>query len=302
MRKHLLFSTALLCLGPVGTAQNLVPNPSFDVQTDCPEAGDILFATPWMSPTNATPDLFQGGCPTQNVPGRTGPGSAGVYVHGEGSFANYREYVQAPLLTPLVAGQGYCVSLWVRLTGFRYATDRFGVLLSTTPVSLTNTNVLAYTPQVENTPGHILDDAGWEEISGEFYAQGGEQYITIGSFTGPAGTTAVVVNASSTSNVAYYRIDDVSVTACAVGMSEHTLTTFDVYPQPATDRISVRLATDDALQGASLYDSRGTVVRAFGANGGGGVVDLDVSGLPNGLYHMVVRTNKGNATRTIVLG
>jgi hypothetical protein len=279
----------------------LVPNPSFDIQTACPDVSEIELALPWTAPTNGTPDLFQSGCPTQNVPGHTGPGSAGVYVHGEGAFANYREYVQAPLTTPLVAGQGYCVSVWVRRSNFRYATDRFGVLLSNTAISLANTNVLNFTPQVENTPGNILDNTDWEEISGGFTAQGGEQYITIGSFSGPANTTVVVANESNTSTVAFYRIDDVSVTACAVGMNEHTIGAFDVFPQPATDHLTVRLADGDALQNAELFDSRGGLVRAFAENGTSGLIHLDVSGIPNGLYHMIIRTSTGAATRTIIL-
>lgn len=301
MKKHLLLSSLLLA-GPCSWAQNLVPNPSFDIQTECPEASEIQFAVPWYAPTNGTPDLFQSGCPTQNVPGRTGPGSSGVYVHGEGVFANYREYIQAPLTAPLVAGQGYCVSLWVRKTNFRYATDRFGVLFTTTAVGLSNTGVLPYTPQVENTPGNVLEDTGWEEISGEFFAQGGEQYITVGSFSGPENTTVVVANESSTSNVAFYRIDDISVTACAVGISEIGAASFEVFPQPARDRLTVRLGDGNSLHHAALYDGRGSLVRSYPVNGPSALVDLDVSGMPDGLYHMVLRTDKGITTRTIILG
>ena len=304
MTRTLLFFPSLslaLAVTP-SVAQNLVPNPSFDVQTDCPEVSEIELAPPWYAPTNGTPDLFQTGCPSQNGPGHSGIGSSGVFVHGEGAFADYREYVQAPLTSPLVAGQGYCVSVWVQRANFRYATDRFGVLLTTSAVSLTNTDELPYAPQVENPTGNILGGTGWHLISGDFYAEGGEQYITVGSFSTVGATTVAVANEASTSNVAFYRMDDISVTPCNVGINDRVFNTFDVYPQPASERISVRLPDQIRLENARLHDTNGRLVRSFTERGvQTGTLALDVTGLAGGLYHLLIDTDRGSASRTIMI-
>ncbi|MEO8589616.1 MAG: hypothetical protein ABI432_09620 [Flavobacteriales bacterium] len=296
-------SFALTSLVVAAHAQNPVPNPSFDVQTACPLVSEIELAPPWYAPTAGTPDLFNSTCPTQNGPGHSGIGSSGVFTHGEGAFLEYREYVQAPLITPLVAGQGYCVSLWVKRANFRYATDRFGVLFSATAVSLANTNALNYTPQVQNTPGDVLSDAGWMEISGGFVAQGGEAYVTIGSFANSAGTTAEVVNAASTSTVAFYYFDDVVVTPCAVGIEEQHAQSFDVFPMPAVGQLTVRMPPGVRMESARLLDTKGSVMRNYGTIPAvQGAQDLDITGLANGLCHLVITTDHGTLTRTVILG
>ncbi|HEX2617491.1 MAG TPA: hypothetical protein VHL57_08105, partial [Flavobacteriales bacterium] len=77
-RSTLLLSTLAiaLCAG----AQNMVPNPGFEVQDTCPAVSEIELAVPWERPTNGTPDLFNSTCATQNGPGHTGIGSSGVFL------------------------------------------------------------------------------------------------------------------------------------------------------------------------------------------------------------------------------
>ncbi|MEY2828661.1 MAG: hypothetical protein RIQ33_519 [Bacteroidota bacterium] len=40
-------------------AQNLIPNPSFEIHDTCPDApAQLRFCTNWYSPTSTTPDYF----------------------------------------------------------------------------------------------------------------------------------------------------------------------------------------------------------------------------------------------------
>ena len=134
-------------------AQNMVPNPSFDVQDSCPAVSELFVCQPWNTPTLGTPDAFNSTCPTQNGPGHTGIGSAGVYAFS--TFPDNREYMQAPLLSPLVAGQSYNVSFWVKRANFRYAINRFGAYFSVGAVSnMSTTSVLAYIPKCK-TPQRL---------------------------------------------------------------------------------------------------------------------------------------------------
>jgi hypothetical protein len=288
------------CVG-VALAQNLVPNPGFETQTSCPLVSEIEKAPPWNSPTVGTPDLFNTTCPQQNGAGRTGIGSAGFFAVS--TFPDNREYIQAPLLSPLVAGQGYCVSFWVLRSNFQLASDRFGAYFSTAEVSQNVTSVLNFTPQVERAPGSVVTGSAWTEISGQFMAAGGETHILIGSFANDAATTTQLVNPGSTSAVAYYRIDDISVIPCNVGIEEKLdASRIDVFPQPAEGALTVRFPAAWDLVSAEIIALDGRIVR-----GGDpvaqrtGLLEMDVFGLPAGMYVLNLRTARSSVARRIVV-
>ena len=180
---YTVFTTwlAFLMLGIClpASAQNLVPNPGFEVQDSCPAVSEIMLAQPWNSATLGSPDLFNNSCPSQQGSARTGIGCAGVYTYS--TFADNREYMQVQLTSPLVAGSTYEVSFYAkRLSFFTYAIDRIGAYLSTTELSETSTSALTmYTPQIENAAGNVLSGTGHNLISGTFTASGGEQYQLI---------------------------------------------------------------------------------------------------------------------------
>lgn len=290
---------ALAFLAVESHAQNPVPNPSFDIQTGCPQPDDIDFAPPWISASNATPDLFNSTCPTQNLAGHTGIGAAGVYVYGP--FPEYREYMQAPLTSPLVAGQGYCVSVWVKRANFKFGTDRFGLYFSPSAVSAPGSGVLAQTPQVQNTPGNILAGTNWQIIQGAFTAVGGEAYITIGNFANDASTTTQVVNAGSTSEVAYYYVDDVLVTPCNVGIQELDANAFLLYPQPVSEHMTLQMAEGIQLEHAMLTDASGRLVRTWPISTATSSTTIDVHDVPEGSYHLILRSAQGTAVKRVMI-
>ena len=97
-----------------GFAQNLAPNPSFEIYNNCPTGNSQLInnVPPWDNPSGSgvTPDYFNAcvtgltGCNNVGVPvnfagnitafdGVAYPGIIGYYT----SCPNCREYIQAPL-------------------------------------------------------------------------------------------------------------------------------------------------------------------------------------------------------------
>jgi hypothetical protein len=254
--------TILFCLVLVHTtnviAQNLVPNPGFEIQDSCPQVSEIELAPPWDSPQSGTPDLMNSTCPSQNFPGRSGIGSAGIFCYSV-AFADNREYLQAPLLSPMVAGHQYCVSFYVKRSNYKYAVDRLGAYFSVGQIHLTmNTSYLPYTPQVENPAGNALSASGWILISGYFLAQGGEDNIIIGNFSPDAQTTATVVNAASSSDVAYYAVDDISVVECTVGINENELSSaISAYFERASGNIVVTIPEKYSVDELSIYNTVG---------------------------------------------
>lgn len=249
--KTLYAALALTFVSTVLFAQNLVLNPSFENYSSCPVGpSEFENATNWTHPfintigdTCSTSDLFSTCSPfgalgvgvPDNVMGseaaHTGNSYAGFIAY-EGFTAfgcnslfgsNWREYVQGELSAPLQAGQTYCVSFWISLAdNVKWSTDDIGVYLSNSQLSYQCANVgnsvLPVTPQLENTTGDIDNVNGWVQLSWDYTASGGEQYIIIGNFKNDANTTYSCVNQSAFNPYSYYYIDDVSVApgACTV--------------------------------------------------------------------------------------
>jgi hypothetical protein len=205
-------------------AVNLVPNPSFESYVSCPASfGQIFQAAPWSQPTTGTSD-YMNACapvsfPSVNVPQNeqgyqtalTGVGYAGIIPYS--AAADYREYIEAPLSSPLVASTPYLVKFYVSLADLSLlAIDRLGAYLSVGPVGpVGNYAPLALTPQVESPANvHLTNSTGWTLVSGVVVAAGGEDHIVIGSFHDDA-NTSTVPGPGLWPGGSYYYIDDVSV-------------------------------------------------------------------------------------------
>jgi hypothetical protein len=208
-------------LAPTTTAQNLVPNPSFELKSSCPTTiGQTSKCIAWSSPTSGTPD-YHNACATLivDVPNNTWgsqnahTGSAYVScISHKPSTGIVREYVEAKLTSALVAGEEYDVAFHVSLTDkSRYAIAEMGAYLSKGSVSTTSSSLPPYIPQVLNSPSRILDDKiNWMKISGTVIATGGETHIVIGCFKPSVSLT--VKDVGGLNKLSNYYVDDVSVT------------------------------------------------------------------------------------------
>lgn len=226
--KILSFATLVILLSVnVVSGQNLAPNPSFEDYDECPYTLSlidapmgILSVLDWYRPSEASSDYFNS-CASSgsmvSVPdnfagyqfARTGEGYAGGYGYGPG----YREYIQAPLLAPLIAGHEYYVGYWVAMatayTGF--AIDQMGAVFSEDSIRYSGMDVIPEVPQVESPEGVIYKDtADWELVSGTFTAAGGERWVSIGNFTPDDEITTEEVEGAG-SPYSYYYYDDVCI-------------------------------------------------------------------------------------------
>lgn len=213
------------------TGQNLIPNPGFDILTDCPsDQGQISFATPWKS-ASGTPDLYNECSISDNkVPlaGRsidsyqiqksgTGYGYMVVYSNSNSTPGN-SEYIETPLTEPLEKGKTYYLEFFVSpdVTPTRYKgfTDAVGLALSDTFYykDLGPTEALPLNPVIENRGTVISDTAGWTRVSGCYTARGGERYAIIGNFRSTQETLVEFVNFSFPFNN-YFYVEDVLIQA-----------------------------------------------------------------------------------------
>lgn len=223
------------------TADNMVYNPSFEEHRRCPQRIDALgvmtAVEAWWQPTAGSSDYYNlcGGRDCQVPRNKMGFQEAhggvaycGIYCSQE----HYREYLQTELQRPLVAGGRYRVSFWVSLADKSpHAVATIGALFTASRLEDTTWDVLMdrevtdyldrrtqsiavyLTPQVvNNTDSVLLNAKGWVEISGEFTAQGGERFLTIGNFASFNRSNVQHTNSiNAVLQGAYYYVDDVSV-------------------------------------------------------------------------------------------
>ena len=220
----------------VSIAQNLIVNGDFENITSCPNyvglptIDQISKAQLWINPTAASPDLFHvcgttasytvnvgwAGVPNnifgyQNA--QSGSAYAGIVVmEFNGSAPIYREYIQTSISTPLYSGQQYYFEMYLNQPGgMKYSTDQIGVFFSNGQITSSSDGMLPYTPQINNSSGIVSDTTNWVLVSGIYTASGGEDYITIGSFSSVSNVSSTLTNSNGVFDNSYYYIDNVSL-------------------------------------------------------------------------------------------
>ncbi len=218
---------------------NLVINGDFEFVEDEPNAyGEANEAIAWTDANAGTPDLYtEENRSHLNVPENdlgqqvafSGEHYAGIIAHyedgaldlaslikgGDGEkigYGKYREYVQAELERPLVAGQAYTVAFRVNLAE---ESDRaiagLGAHFSEEHMNLDDNTFLPVKPQVSSKKV-VKDKNEWVEITGTFIAEGGERHVTIGAFEDNFKVDDLSSKFDNDSRKAYYYIDAVEVT------------------------------------------------------------------------------------------
>lgn len=249
--------------------QNLVPNPSFEVYITCPNnIGQIEYSTLWFQPTAGTPDYYNN-CTTYplgvpiNYAGYQNAHSGNAYAGFAAfllaydttfPFPNYREYVEIKLDSQLQAGEKYFVSFYLSLSdSVNYATDAIGAFFSLDTVKNDTGCFLPLSPQIENMPGnYIVNKSGWIKISGNFTAQGGEHFLTIGNFKDYVNTNHIAVSGGSADvnqadwSGGYYYLDDICVSRDSIYAETWTgieRSIIDIqtkiYPNPVNDYLTI---------------------------------------------------------------
>ncbi|MEP7265972.1 MAG: hypothetical protein ABI772_15820, partial [Bacteroidota bacterium] len=228
MRIRTITFLILLITCSVIQAQNLIPNGDFEQYSGCPDyEGQIDSALYWKNPTSvnngggtsdylnqcATSGSFVG-IPENGLgyqPARSGAGYGGILLYVLAA-ASYREYIETPFTSPLVAGSCYHFEMYINLANNCYFnTDDIGIYFSNTLISgITNDDPLPFLPQLNNTAGNFPDTLNWTLVSGNYTAAGGESYLIIGNFKDDASTNVVIAN-NAFLTAAYFYIDDVSL-------------------------------------------------------------------------------------------
>lgn len=239
--------------------KNLVPNPSFEADIHAPaiqkfnwnryvdwktdslhaHAGNERYLTKdWFQPTGGTPDYLNSrsswllGWKTKTA--RTGSGRMAI-IGGlsKNSISTwlffqdtYAEYIECRLTQPLEAGKMYCVRYYVALDEkSNFACHHFGAAVTRdcVLVDYTHTSLDGQSPKTQviaSDDHYVTSDEGWVMICDTFIANGGESFLTLGSFAGEWPEHVHKAKKSQHGSLrvapfnkyAYYYVDDVSLT------------------------------------------------------------------------------------------
>lgn len=281
MKKLIYISIILLFCKTFAYSQtNLVPNPSFEQYTQCPNfAGQIGFVDYWFQPTTGTPDYFNS-CASAadyvNIPitfmGNTNA-NTGSAIAGEAFFDNvfatgliYREYIAVKLLNTLTNNQKYFVTYYLKLAdSSRYSTYALSVFFSNDSISKNTYDTISATPQVNNTSSNfIVDKLNWTKMRGSFIANGTENYMYLGNFSAQISNDTLFVPGGGTqayNNFPYYFFDDICVSLDSsfsenwIKLDEYSINTPIFYPNPVEDFLFLRYYSNNLK--FQLFDIRG---------------------------------------------
>ena len=204
-------------------AQNLVPNPGFEQYLISPDYSSSginesphwfglekttdFFHTHYTNPSSV-PSNFRG----YQVPS-SGDGYAGIISFDKVSPLN-NEFLVAKLTEPLQRDQIYDCSFEVSLSNeSRYGVDGIGAVVLHEKPAQRKVELGEYEYTIRNDYGHTLNDtATWIKIERQFRAEGGEQYLLIGSLSNETVTFSDIININAP--WAYYYIDNVYLAPC----------------------------------------------------------------------------------------
>lgn len=262
-------------------SQNLVPNPSFEEFILCPSSiGQIYNSKDWYEPNICSADYFHT-CNnnTLDVPenylgfqnAKQGNAYVGIVVYNTAD-TNFREFIEVKLISQLVQGEKYCIEFYVSLTfnelyALNYAINSIGCLLTTDSFLIDSCNQEIFLiPQIENAQGIITDTMNWVVISGEFVANGGEQFLSIGNFRNDSNTSVLLIDSTApNSYYAYYYIDAISVTLCdttaIVENKNEKAAIGKIYPNPNTGEFSLKYQLGRKEKGElQIFDLNGKLL------------------------------------------
>ena len=308
-------------------AQNLVPNPDFELRDfdycGISSSSDLENAlSDWYSPTSGSPDVFftdiASSCwnfqPISTYPGpiglkgeqlpRSGSSMVGIFLHTIATF-DQREYLQIQLSSPLVSGGKYLVECYVSLADYtEFASNGLGFHLSTTAISSSNDDVLAYTPQyaVTNTIGVTQD---WVRVFDTITVTDAFDYLTIGNFGDDASTTTEVNPTASFAPGtygAYYFIDDVRVERViddpTASLNQLDILNVSIFPNPTTDEIHIELPVTGTIVEIELMDAHGKIV--WSVKDSFKKYTVDMKGFEDGIYFIRVESESATYSGRIV--
>lgn len=304
---------------------NLVLNPSFEDVVGCPEgqSSSILdSAVHWFNPTSNTVDLFLSCTPISSfnhVPDNawgwqvpnSGQNYAGISADYSDPHFSQRDYIGGSLAEPLIQGEEYVISVHVSSSSsFSSRFKGLGMYFSDTmpikkydPFPVIYYQTLPVSPQIIYDT-LISDTISWVKLVDTLRASGGELYFAIGLFTDNLSSTFDTVYYDSTNQftIAYYFIDDISVTKIYDTAPPPAYPEITLFPNPSSDGVftlQYEFNVDGVLE---IYNALGQIVFKKSLQAGAVQETIDLSERSSGAYYYrIIRSGEELKTGKLVI-
>lgn len=210
-------------------AQNLIPDPYFDIIKDCRTQPYLDFFQYWFNPTSSKRNRAFHPC-LDNIP--YNPYGTNHYKYpkaGSGMLTimtyydlenNHRSYIVGKLKSTLEQKTSYYIRFFVSPKKYQNSSrnmvaDNIGIYLNSKKVQQDILTTLPFTAQIERRGTFFEDYNKWYKVQGKYIAKGEEKYAVIGNFRSDNETHFKYTNPSSGSvpNIAELFIDDVLIEA-----------------------------------------------------------------------------------------
>lgn len=298
--KHLFISVFLLFFIRIFAQTNLVPNPSFENFTICPNSfGFESYVLDWKS-ARSTPDYFNS-CATnssvstpKNLYGFQTPYNGNGYIGMltyRSDNASLTEAACVQLNQALVKGQKYFVSFRVSLTLENFtesktAHNKIGVKFSTTGYSSLTPAPLSNFAHVY-TDSIIKDTLKWTLVKGAFISDSNYTHLTLGNFFQKQYIDSIVFGSNFGG---YYYFDDVCVSldsnTCYSSISIEELgfsNSFLIFPNPANETIYIKNSLHNSKFRFRIFNVTGDIILQ-GEDIDGKQSELNIEYLTKGIY------------------
>ncbi|MBX7183496.1 MAG: T9SS type A sorting domain-containing protein [Bacteroidia bacterium] len=307
-----------LCILAVGfysshAQTNLIINGNLDSATVCPNSNSqINRCYNWTNPNNhytqglwGSPDYFNvcgsNGyappfCGWAEVSPQSGDGMICLATYNQ-NYSDFREYVSAKLLYPLVPDVTYTGSFWVT-NGVnnicKYVTDGLGIAFTDSALTQVDYQLINANPQFEVT--NQISDTSWVQYTFSFTPTEVLNYITIGNFRNDANTNRTIVNPEANpNNYAIYFIDNFELYVDCNGIGTNLIQPSSpnsvaerllVVPNPSGNFISANFK-GKKIETIQILDLNGKLIQEDSK-----AEDIYIGNLSKGMY--IVKAINGN--------
>ncbi len=182
---------------------NYVANSTFEYHPKAPfSIMSFKHQMPHWEPASESPDLF-----INQEFARSGEAFLGFRVF---SMQKHIEYLQNKLKAPLTKDSIYCFTAYLKLSpGSKYATNAIGIQFTKEKNYIDTDQLIGVQADIKLKDQLLVYKNSWMKIQCSYTAKGGEQYLTIGSFTDHR--SLMLKDIGGQNPESYYYLDDLSL-------------------------------------------------------------------------------------------
>jgi hypothetical protein len=315
-----LISSLFLCFAllEVHGQVNMVPNPSFEERTDCPQGYPDLdgVCSDWMS-FRGSPDYMHNCNPlvgTDNQCGHQIPHTGEAYT----GFLTYnrnqpdiREHLGIKLQDPLEIGTKYFISFFISPA----YSDNIAVNIICNNVGAIFTKYEYYLPEGDGpflnyahiyTNSIISDTSNWTKVHGSFIADSTYEYLVFGNFFENQFTDTLELPNSFGPFFSYYYLDDVCVSADSLycpmsnmsSVNEIQNNNIIIFPNPVNDILQIE--SEKPIEKVAVYNSFGQLIFTK-ENFPNADNKLNLEQIDAGIYFVKIRTQSSEVVQKIAV-